>query len=230
MDTVLFAILVAIIILALFTIESRESLTAEECGTTGRISLPFDSLSRFDHYSRKSSGGWNATTLEVASGTPTTLARRCDEIPGCVAFDTSGYLMSGILPRESWQNSGLDLYVRKCAQSEPLYVELYVDRNFGTTTSVGRVLVPPGRYPDLNNIAGAPGVIGGKMPRNAVSSVKIPIGLRLVMFNKIDFAGWKQIIGHGDYPDLRVFKTGNLFYPTWNDEVKSILVEYDPTV
>lgn len=244
------AIIIAIVIMIALVAVMRarkESFTAEEAGTTGVIALPYNPLARFEFFPNKDS----ASFADIALAGPLSsslserhrfLAQRCDETPGCVAFTSTGYLKSGVLHPSARQNADYSsgnpvclpancgLFVRKNAVAEPLFVELFVDINYGATSVTKRVLVPPGRYSDFDLIGTASGVIGGKMPRGELSSIKIPIGLKVTLYNAVNFGGKSLDLRHGDYPDLRQFKTGNILYPTWNDEAESIIVEYDPTV
>ncbi len=222
----------------------REAFSAEDAGLTGIIPVPYVATKRYEFFPNKDTVG--AGLIRVVGGIPTGLterheyvARACDDEPGCVAATSTGVLYYSVLPPESrktWDYgtniagcgpSGCGLLVRKNALPNPLYVQLFPDINYGTNADVGRVLVPVGSYPDVNYIGSAPGVIGGTMPRNKLSSIIVPRGLKVVLYEKANYSGWQLPLRFGSYPDLRVFKTGNVLRPTWNDEVVSIVVSHD---
>jgi len=244
MNTIIPSIIIAIIVAIVLIICVRssrraESFSAGEAGLTGVVTLPYMPLSRYEYFPGKDTAGSGYIT--TVGGLPSNLADRhpyiarvCDETPGCIAFTSTGTMYYNVLPSESRQSyaypscgGDCGLFVRKNAVPGQLYVELYPDIHFTTNDQIGRVLVPPGRYPDINYIAGSAGVIGLKMPRNKLSSIRIPQGLKVDLFEKVNFGGWVLHLRVGEHPNLKNYKTGNILRPTWNDEVVSLIVSYD---
>jgi hypothetical protein len=237
MSPYIIAIVIAIIVIIVIAVicamsnhRRSESLTSTECGLTGQITIPYAPLDRYAFTASKDSAGFAqlATVSSYPSYLPDRapyLARRCDETPGCVAFALDGTLRSGILPTEAWR-AGPGIYVRKCAAPETLYVELFDAKDFDT--NAGRTLLPIGTYADLNTIASSPGVIieGTAIKRNKASSMRVPVGLRATVYFHANFTGTEHTFTRGDYSSLSAVKCG---IGTWNNNIVSIKVEYDPT-
>jgi hypothetical protein len=251
MKTFLLAILVAIVILVILTAQktlqcsrsadaNREQLTSTECGLFSAVTLPaIAPLSRYDFYENQDSPSFadigpatsaSNANLELRHAA---LAKECDETPGCVAFNSSGWLKAGILPADTRptaitygapcsSSTHCGLFVRKCALPEPLYAELYADIDFKGQ----RLLVPPGRYATIGGITPASGAIGNMMLNNTVSSVIVPLGLRVTIYWGSNFGSPTLILNAGRYPRLTAYKTGRDSTETWNDEAAAIVVEY----
>lgn len=255
MNALLFAILVVISIVIILTVEKtlqcidsrRERFTAAECGISGVVTLNADPLSRYNFRENKDSPNFAIITRALdypqndIAQRHTHLAKKCDETPGCIAFNSSGYLLSGILPEgaiKTVKYSGCPpgakcgLHVRKCAMGEPLYVEFFPARNYQKTADRGRILVPPGNYADTNTVLGASGVIidgGAKFNANNIKSVKIPHGLKLVMYWKPGFTNITKTLSVGNYnlntveaPEKTVLGIPN----SWEDDIASFKVQY----
>lgn len=225
-------IVLAIIIFALYRARHgvAETLSAQEqCGITGNITLPVVPLARYDYYADKDCV--NFARIGTATGAPTGsaradyIARKCDETVGCVAFNMDGALLSGILPSQTW-TLGPGLFVRKCVIHEPLYVEIF--KNDGFDSTGGRTLLPPGDYSDMNALASYSGIIveGNMIGRARISSLRVPVGLRAVVYDDKNFTGRSITFSSGAYPSLRNYvRAGNLLY--WNNAIASMRVKYD---
>jgi len=220
---VIFIIIIALIIFAHHR-ASRESLTSEECGIAGVVTLPYSALGRFTFAQGRDSVKFGEITTIAAlpadlAARHVYLADKCDATPGCIAFNSSGVLKSGVIPSQAYTPysgvAGGGLWVRKCATAEPLYAELYRDANFAGT----RVLFPVGSYSKIN-AAGLAGVIGAA-GNDWVSSAKIPVGLRVTLYEDGNFGGKSRVLLHGDHKSLAKL--------SFNDKVSSLKVEYDST-
>jgi hypothetical protein len=223
-------IIIAIIVYFVKRAQTRESLSDQEiCGITGAVTLPYFPLGRYDYYEGKDCT--NFARMGTATGMPTGaaradyLARKCDEMAGCVAFNMDGALLSGILPWQTW-TTGSGLYARKCAMREPLYVEIFEGPNFDYTR--GRTLLPLGDYADMNALASYTSIIveGNLIGCNKMSSIRVPVGLRAIVYDKTSFTGKSIVLTAGAYPDLRqIARSGNLLF--WDNAIKSMRVQYD---
>lgn len=230
---VLAIVIVALIILVAATLvirRARESLSTEEtCGITGNIVLPYSPLTRYDYYANQDCTNFarmgTATDIPLGPTRADHIARKCDEMAGCVAFNMDGALLSGILPWQSW-TTGNGLYVRRCAIREPLYVEIFEGPEFDQ--SRGRTLLPLGDYADMNSLASYTGIIvdGGLIGRNRISSMRVPVGLRVIAYDDTNFNGRSYTFVASAYSDLRrIVREGNLLY--WDNAIKSMRVQYD---
>jgi len=197
---------------------SREALTVEQCGLTGVVTLPDKPLERFLFVPDKDSADFAEIERESTLSTDLNkrhqhLAKICDETPGCVAFNSDGYLKSGILPQQSYVKrkyatpgkSGL--FVRKCAVPEELYAELYQNGTYGGS----RWLLKPGKYPSMTGVA----------KNDSISSIKVPVGLKIKVYNDANYGGTVNTFRHGNYPSVDKFGI--------NDKISSIIIEYDST-
>jgi len=191
--------IIIIIIIARFARPSfRESLSSEECGTTGRISLPYDALARFDRVQRREGPPDFGQIATAQSGTPASYAIACDQTPGCVAFDTYGVLYSGFREQSAWRaTTDKDTYVRKCAQPEPIYFEWYTLPNF----QGDKWYIPARKHTYLDS-APLTDVIGPRNGFNAsifAMSLIIPMGVSIIFYksNNCDpSAGYIQLAGN----------------------------------
>ena len=241
MDTIIIAIVIAIVVAIIIIAiaaqctaskSARETLTTDQCGNTSTVSLPYDPLSRYEFFPNKDSRDFADISLVANLNSNVAqrhkdLANTCDGTPGCIAFNTSGYLKSGVLPPASRANAtysvaGGGLYVRKCAVSEPRYGEFYLEKNYSGT----RFLVPPGSYADVVKISNT--VDGGTIPNDKIKSIKVPPGLKVTVYRTTNFGGQVQVFGRGDYPDLSIYKTGRLAPSEENFSkcISSIKIEY----
>lgn len=246
-NALLLAILCVIVILVLSQtiFKSRdEALTNEECALTSQVKLPYNPLIRYDFFRDMDSPNFADITAVGGLSSDLTarhtyLAQKCDETPGCIAFTTTGWLKSGILPEGARKQvtypspcedraKYCGLFVRKCAKAEPLYADLYSNANFDT--GARRYLVPPGDYPNISQITTAITMSGesSAIANDSISSIKIPNGLRVRLYRTFNYGGQELILGPGSYPNLAVYKTGRLagFEPTFSDSVSSLKVEY----
>lgn len=90
-------------------------------------------------------------------------------------------------------------------------VILYKDPNYASTS----VSLKPGKY---ENIATATG-----MPKNAVSSVRVPVFTAVTLYSELIYGGNSiRIVGPAEIPDLRKYATG------FNDKTASVIVEALP--
>lgn len=251
MDPLLLAIYIVVIITIIVTIQcarkgreilaQKEALTPEECGITGTVKLPYNPLDRFDFYPGKNSVYANIDTLKTGDAVSSNLdtrhrylAERCDSFAGCVAFTSGGEFKSGVLDPDLRQNKKYDLpctsntcglFVRKCARSEPRYVELYGEDNYGTSKKP-RLLLPPGNYPNIETAHIAEGAIGGKIVNDGVKSMKVPPSLKTTLFTNQKYGDVSKTFYDGNYPKLNDHPTGKkTIDKLWGNAVTSLKVE-----
>lgn len=153
------------------------------------------------------------------------LANECYRDPLCVAFTSTGYLKSGILPslrtfdyRSAIAGCTPDvcgLYTMRGIVPEPLYAELFIDQDYGPP----RLLLPPGQYADIGLAHQSGGAKGYQIPNDKLSSLRVPVGLKITLFKDKNFKGDKIMFGYGNYPNLKLQK--------WGDTASSVIVEYD---
>jgi hypothetical protein len=180
--------------------------TYDNCGHASEIELRANPLLRYDFLAGVDSSNFGDIKLVSAlAGRPTELAEECNATPGCVAFNTHGWMKSGLLPPESRQHhdiAGFGTYARKCIKSEPLYAQIWIEKNYGGT----RYLVPPGEYSDVRKISTIVG--GGTIPNDKIRSMKIPVGLKVEIYCDTNFGSSTTTLTRGDHPDIAQYKTG----------------------
>lgn len=206
---------------------SREQLTSKECGLSSEVKLNQKPLSRYTVVPNMDS---HFADLEFIKDYPATitarhvfLAQKCDETPGCVAFTSAGQLKSGVLPPEAYvpaqqttcpSTYNCGLYIRKCAEPEPLYADFYNYDNFNKQHE--RWLVAPGSYPDITQVKT---VDGAGIPNDEIYSIKVPKGLRVTIYEHGNYGGKSAVLEAGDYP----YSMNGL-----GDKVSSFKIEYAP--
>lgn len=224
------AIIIAIVIIIVVIMQIRR--VTKEGFESGVITVPYDPLSGYTLIPEKDSHSFAdiGQVTDAPSGDPAkmhaVIAARCDANPLCVAFNSAGHLKSGYLPQSAHRvdnyarisgctGSTCGMFVRKGSVPEKLYVELFVHRDYGTP----RLLLAPGNYPDISLASGTSGAIGGPMGNDALSSLRIPRGIKVVLYGDKNYGGKSLALTRGNYSDLKA--------QGWNDDTSSIKVMYD---
>jgi hypothetical protein len=96
---------------------------------------------------------------------------------------------------------------------------------------MGRILVPPGNYPNIDAVIGASGVITASgvadTPNDSISSAKVPRGLKVTYYQNRDYGGLTLAQpGGSEWGNFSDFKKGCC--DNWNETVSSLRVSYAP--